>query len=326
MIFLYILTFSIEKMCTFALVKTDDAIQLFADYISTERRLATGTVRYYVSEVERFGRYLGNQEILQIEEISPQDVRLWQMSLLEAGESAGTVTKQIAALRAWFKFLQKKGYINTDIMVKIASPKRPKRLPVFFRESEVEQIYNDIYPEGHDGELDKLVLRMLYETGMRRSELAHLTLDNINLNELSIKVRGKRNKERIIPIERELAQTISLFIALRDKTMAELRTKKPAAADTDRLLVNSRGRVVSGGMIYLIVKRYMSPRSNADRTSPHVFRHSFATHMLNEGANIDAIKELLGHSDLAATEVYTHVTKEHLKETYKHAHPRAIKK
>lgn len=313
-------------MCIFAIVKIDEAIQLFAAYVSTERRLADGTVRYYVGEVERFGRYLAGQEITQVEDIDAQDVRAWQMGLMEEGEAAGTVTKQIAALRAWFKFLRKKGYLSIDIMAKIAAPKRPKRLPVFFRLNEVEQIYDGIYPEGYDGELDKLVLRMLYETGMRRSELANLTLENINLDEPSIKVRGKRNKERIIPIENELAHNISQFIALRNKRMSELRSEKPTTGSTDRLLVNSRGREVSDGMIYLIVERYMSARSNAERTSPHVFRHTFATQMLNEGANIDAIKELLGHSDLAATEVYTHVTREHLKETYKHAHPRATKK
>jgi integrase/recombinase XerC len=307
-------------------VKIDEAIQRFTDYVSSERRLAEGTVRYYISEVERFGRYLYSQDIHLIEEISAQDVRSWQMSLMEEGEAAGTVTKQIAALRAWFKFLRKKGYTDTDIMVKITPPKRAKRLPIFFREDEVEQIYDDIYSNDYDGELDKLVLRMLYETGMRRSELANVTLGNINLDELTIKVRGKRNKERIIPIEDELAHNISRFIALRNTMVEELKAKKPTVANTDRLLVNSKGRVVSDGMIYLIVEKYMAPRSNAERTSPHVFRHTFATHMLNEGANIDAIKELLGHSDLAATEVYTHVTREHLKDTYKHAHPRATKK
>jgi integrase/recombinase XerC len=313
-------------VCIFAIVKIDEAIQRFTDYVSSERRLAEGTVRYYISEVERFGRYLYSQDIHLIEEISAQDVRSWQMSLMEEGEAAGTVTKQIAALRAWFKFLRKKGYTDTDIMVKITPPKRAKRLPIFFREDEVEQIYDDIYPNDYDGELDKLVLRMLYETGMRRSELANVTLGNINLDELTIKVRGKRNKERIIPIEDELAHNISRFIALRNTMVEELKAKKPTVANTDRLLVNSKGRVVSDGMIYLIVEKYMAPRSNAERTSPHVFRHTFATHMLNEGANIDAIKELLGHSDLAATEVYTHVTREHLKDTYKHAHPRATKK
>lgn len=313
-------------MCIFAIVKIDEAIQRFTDYVSSERRLAEGTVRYYISEVERFGRYLYSQDIHLIEEISAQDVRSWQMSLMEEGEAAGTVTKQIAALRAWFKFLRKKGYTDTDIMVKITPPKRAKRLPIFFREDEVEQIYDDIYPNDYDGELDKLVLRMLYETGMRRSELANVTLGNINLDELTIKVRGKRNKERIIPIEDELAHNISRFIALRNTMVEKLKAKKPTVANTDRLLVNSKGRVVSDGMIYLIVEKYMAPRSNAERTSPHVFRHTFATHMLNEGANIDAIKELLGHSDLAATEVYTHVTREHLKDTYKHAHPRATKK
>ena len=313
-------------MRIFANVKIDVAIQLFADYITVERRLAPSTCSYYIGEVTRFGRYLQTQQILEVDDIESYHVRNWQMGLLEDGESPGTITKQLAALRAWFKYLRKEKYCSRDIMVKITPPKMPKRLPVFFRESEVEKIYSDIFPNTFDGELDKLVLRILYETGMRRSELASLTMDNIDLTALTIKVRGKRNKERIIPIENELAQNISRYFALRNKREEELRMQNEHYSPTPRLLINGKGRPVSEGMIYLIVEHYMSGISNAERTSPHVFRHTFATHMLNEGANIDAIKELLGHSDLVATEVYTHVTREHLKETYKHAHPRANKK
>ena len=297
-------------------MKIDVAIQLFADYITVERRLAPSTCSYYIGEVTRFGRYLQTQQILEVDDIESYHVRNWQMGLLEDGESPGTITKQLAALRAWFKYLRKEKYCSRDIMVKITPPKMPKRLPVFFRESEVEKIYSDIFPNTFDGELDKLVLRILYETGMRRSELASLTMDNIDLTALTIKVRGKRNKERIIPIENELAQNISRYFALRNKREEELRMQNEHYSPTPRLLINGKGRPVSEGMIYLIVERYMSGISNAERTSPHVFRHTFATHMLNEGANIDAIKELLGHSDLVATEVYT----------YKHAHPRANKK
>ena len=157
---------------------------------------------------------------------------------------------------------------------------------------------------------------------MRRSELAGITLDCIDLSRLTIKVLGKRNKERIIPIESELAHNISKYLSLRNKLASEMELP----LSTDKLLVNSKGREVSASMVYSIVKKYMTVLSSADRISPHVFRHTFATHMLTEGANIDAIKELLGHSDLAATEIYTHVTREHLKETYKHAHPRATNK
>ena len=266
------------------------------------------------------------QQIVELGELEAYHVREWQMGLMNDGEAPGTILKQLAALRAWFKYLRRQGFYDRDIMAKVVPPKLPKRLPVFFRESEVERIYSDMFPHTYDGEMERLVLRMLYETGMRRSELAMLRLGGIDLSAKSVKVRGKGNKERIIPIENELAQNISRFLALREKKIEELKCADERYEATDRLLINGKGRAVSDGMIYLIVKRYMSPISTAERVSPHVFRHSFATHMLNEGANIDAIKELLGHSDLGTTEVYTHVAREHLKETYKHAHPRANKK
>ena len=307
-------------------MKIEEAIRYFADYVATEKRLAAGTRHYYVGEVERFGRYLATQKVEEVGEVEAYHVRDWQMGLMAEGEAAGTVLKQLAALQAWFKYLRRQGYYDRDIMAKVTPPKRPRRLPVFFRENEVERIYSDMFPDTFDGEMERLVLRMLYETGMRRSELAMLRLGGVDLWAKSIKVRGKGNKERIIPIENELAQNISRFLALRDMKIEELKCADEHYEETDRLLINGKGRAVSDGMIYVIVKRYMSPISTAERVSPHVFRHSFATHMLNEGANIDAIKELLGHSDLGTTEVYTHVAREHLKETYKHAHPRANKK
>ena len=307
-------------------MKIDEAIQLFTAYVTAEKRLAAGTVSYYVGEVERFGQYLKSQQIEDIEDIDTRDIRAWQMGLLEAGDAPGTVTKKLAALRAWFKYLRRQKLLNKDVMAPVKPPKAPKRLPVFFRESEVERIYGDIYPHTYDGEVHRIVLRILYETGMRRTELSALTLSGIDLGALTIKVRGKRNKERFIPIEPELAAGLKRYIELREAQLDSLRDIAACRAMTDRLLVNSTGRPLSAGMIYIIVKRYMPSLSDAERTSPHVFRHTFATHMLNEGANIDAIKELLGHSSLAATEVYTHVTREHLKESYKHAHPRANKK
>lgn len=306
-------------------MKTEDAITRFANHIEAERRLAEGTVRYYISVSNNLVQHLLSQGINDIEEINSNDIRTWLMGELERGEKSSTVIKQTAALRAFFKFLLKKGYLDHDIMAKITPPKSAKKLPIFFRETEVEKIYCDIYPDTFDGETHKMVLRLLYETGMRRSELASLTLASIDLHSLTIKVRGKRNKERIIPIEKEMANNISRYITLRKQMLESLSVEKPEFEPTERLLVNGKGKAVSDGMIYTIVERYMAANSNADRTSPHVFRHTFATHMLNEGANIDAIKELLGHSDLNATEVYTHVTREHLKETYKHAHPRATK-
>ena len=303
-----------------------DAIERFSDYVVTEKRLSEGTTSYYVGGVKAFAQYLYDQGVEELSEIDASQVRQWQMNLMEKGEAPGTVRKLLAALRAWFKYLRGQQLIDSDIMAKIISPRMSKRLPVFFRENEVEHIYDDIYPEGYEGELEKLVLRLLYETGMRRAELAGLTVGNIDLAGLTIKVRGKRDKERIIPIENELARNISHYLSLRNTKKGELSAEKPEVLADDHLLMTEKGKAVDTNVIYAIVRKYMSVLSTAERTSPHVFRHTFATQMLNEGANIDAIKELLGHADLSATEVYTHVTREHLRETYKHAHPRATKK
>ena len=307
-------------MRIFAVVKIEEAIQRFADHITVERHLSPTTVRYYVREAEDFAQYLASQEVTDIEKIEPYDVRDWLMVQMEKNSPA-TVRKKHAALSAWITYLRKNRYLARDIMASVSIPQQPTRQPIFFRESEVEHIYDDIYPPTYEGALAKLVLRMLYETGMRRSELAGLTVEDVSLDKLSIKVLGKGNKMRIIPIENELAHNISQYLALRDEKMAEEK-----AADSRRLLINSKGRPVSDSMIYSIVEQYMPALSNADRVSPHVFRHTFATHMLNEGADINAVKELLGHSSLDSTEIYTHMSRERLKETYKHAHPRATKK
>ena len=307
-------------MRIFAVVKIEEAIQRFADHITVERHLSPTTVRYYVREAEDFAQYLASQEVTDIEKIEPYDVRDWLMVQMEKNSPA-TVKKKHAALSAWITYLRKNKYLARDIMASVSIPQQPTRQPIFFRESEVEHIYDDIYPPTYEGALAKLVLRMLYETGMRRSELAGLTVQDVNLSKLTIKILGKGNKMRIIPIENELAHNISQYLALRDEKMAEEKT-----ADSRRLLINSKGRPVSDSMIYSIVEQYMPALSNADRVSPHVFRHTFATHMLNEGADINAVKELLGHSSLDSTEIYTHMSRERLKETYKHAHPRATKK
>lgn len=307
-------------MRIFAVVKIEEAIQRFADHITVERHLSPTTVRYYVREAADFAQYLASQEVTDIEKIEPYDVRDWLMVQMEKNSPA-TVKKKHAALSAWITYLRKNKYLARDIMASVSIPQQPTRQPIFFRESEVEHIYDDIYPPTYEGALAKLVLRMLYETGMRRSELASLTVQDVNLSKLTIKVLGKGSKMRIIPIENELAHNISQYLALRDEKMAEEK-----AADSRRLLINSKGRPVSDSMIYSIVEQYMPTLSNADRVSPHVFRHTFATHMLNEGADINAVKELLGHSSLDSTEIYTHMSRERLKETYKHAHPRATKK
>lgn len=298
-------------------MKINEAIEQFHSYIANERRMAAGTVCNYIADLQDFSQWLELQQITDLGEISAREVRAWQMEHMDRGENPGTVKRRLSSLSSFFLYLRRHNLFNSDIMAKVSAPRQPKRLPVFFKEGELEHLYDEgLFPDDFIGQRDKLMLRMLYETGIRRSELAGLKIQSVDFSSLTIKVLGKRNKERIIPIESELAHNISEYIALKEQ-------EKGAS---EWLFVGRKGGQITTNDIYLTVKKYMPQLSNADRISPHVFRHSFATHILNEGGNIQAIKELLGHADLATTEVYTHVTRQHLKEVYSHAHPRAGQK
>ena len=298
-------------------MRVDEAIERFHSYIANERRMASGTVYNYTEDLRDFSRWLAAQGITELGEVTAREVRSWQMDHMDRGENPGTVKRRLSSLSSFFRYLRRHGLFDTDIMAKVSAPRQPKRLPVFFKEGELEHLYDDgLFADDFMGRRDRLMLRLLYETGIRRSELAGLRVSAVDFSSLTIKVLGKRNKERIIPIESELAHNISEYLALKEQ-------EKGAS---EWLFVGRKGRQITVQDIYNTVKKYMSSLSNADRISPHVFRHSFATHILNEGGNIQAIKELLGHADLATTEVYTHVTREHLKEVYGQAHPRARKK
>lgn len=297
-------------------MKIDECIDKYLLYISSERRLSPLTVEKYGQILHIFAEYASELQIEYVKDIHVNDIRNWQISLMEEGKSPRTTAAYIVALRSWFKYMKQRGYSKSNIMEAIAAPKTPKTMPVIFKESEVEKIYNeDIFPKSFEGERDKLILRLLYETGMRRAELAGLTDQSVDLSAKTIRVFGKRKKERLIPIESELANNIKRYFSL----------KKEIDVEGNALFTDRKGKPITGGMIYYIVKKYMRVLSVSEKTSPHVFRHTFATGMLNEGANIDAIKELLGHGSLTATEIYTHVTREHLKEAYRHSHPRARK-
>ena len=298
-------------------MKISEAIERFHSYIANERRMALGTVRNYTGDLNDFALWLSDQGINDLDEVAAREVRAWQMEHMDRGELPGTVKRRLSSLSSFFRYLRRHGLFDSDIMAKVSAPRQSKRLPVFFKEGELEHLYDEgLFPDDFIGCRDRLMLRMLYETGIRRSELAGLKVQSVDFSSLTIKVLGKRNKERIIPIESELAHNISEYLALKEQ-------EKGAS---EWLFVGRKGGQITVQDIYLTVKKYMPLLSNADRISPHVFRHSFATHILNEGGNIQAIKELLGHADLATTEVYTHVTREHLKEVYTYAHPRAGKK
>ena len=290
-----------------------DAIERYLQYLTVRHRSPL-TVSTYRAVYDSFALFLEAEAVDEVCDITVHHVREWQMALVEADTAASTMRKRLSALRSWFTYMRREGWVENDVMAKVSTPKMPQRLPIFFRENEVEHIYDaGIFDDSFEGERDKLMLRILYETGIRRSELEHLTEDRVNLSDRSIKVLGKGDKERIVPINDELAQTIATY----------LQHKHALGSYDSQLLVDDKGRAITNSKIYTTVRKYMRPLSHADRVSPHVFRHTFATHMLNEGADIMAIKELLGHASLDATQIYTHVTREHLKTAYKHAHPRA---
>lgn len=298
-------------------MKVAEAIDRFHNYIANERRLAPGTVHNYILDLEDLVQWLADQQITDLDDLTAREVRSWQMDHMDRGENPGTVKRRLSSLSSFFRYLRRHGLFDRDIMAKVAAPRQPKRLPVFFKENELEHLYDEgLFPDDFIGQRDRLMLRMLYETGIRRSELAGLRTASVDLSALTIKVLGKRNKERIIPIENELAHNIQQFLALKEQ-------EKGAS---EWLFVDRKGRQISTDEVYRTVRKYMTLLSNADRISPHVFRHSFATHILNEGGNIQAIKELLGHENLATTEVYTHVSREHLQEVYTNAFPRGRKK
>lgn len=293
-----------------------ESVDKFLDHIANERRLSPRTVESYSDTLVRFTAFLAEQESVELADLDARQIRDFQMELMDTGHTPRTTNKMLSAIHSWCRYLRKKGWIAYDPFQKVSTIKTDKKLPIFYKENEVEHIYDaELFPDTFEGQRDRLLLRILYETGIRRSEAVGLTEASVDLDALQVKVLGKRNKERLIPIENELAHNIRRFLAL----------KRERGISTESLLPNENGTPLTSSKLYTTVRKYMAQISTADRISPHVFRHSFATHMLNEGANIDAIKELLGHTDLMATEVYTHVTREHLKEAYSHAHPRSKK-
>lgn len=298
-------------------VKVRHAIASYLEHLTTEQRRSPKTIVTYRTVLDDFAHYLEQQDLRNVAEITSNEIRDWQAEHAEAGDAANTILKRLTILRSWFTYMRRQEWVKKDVMAKVSKPKRPHTLPIFFREKEVEKIYNaGLFHDDFEGERDKLLLRILYETGVRRSEVVGLTEASADLGNLGIKVLGKRNKERIIPIENELAQSIQNY----------LDHKHQLPQYDEQLFVDANGKAISDKKVYSLVKKYMGPLSTAERVSPHIFRHTFATQMLNEGATINAIKELLGHASITTTEIYTHVTREHLKDVYKHAHPRVLQK
>lgn len=284
----------------------------FIFFLTSEKRFSNHTITAYKNDLLQFFSFLKKDHLLtnDLELISFKIIRNYVAFLLESDIKARSVNRKISTLRSYFKFLVRMDYLSTNPMLKIIPPKSVKKIPVFVDQDSMLALLNEVsFEKGFIGERDKLIIELFYVTGVRLSELINIKISDINFDGCSVKVLGKRNKERIIPLSNSIANEISSFILKYD-----LRTY---------LFTNLKKQKVYNKLVYRVVKKYISKISSIDKNSPHILRHTFATHMLNNGADINAIKELLGHANLSATQVYTHNTIDKLKLIYKQAHPRA---
>jgi integrase/recombinase XerC len=295
--------------------RTDLMVSSFLKYLQYEKRYSPHTIQSYHGDLLQFEAFLSEiDEKLVIQEADYQVLRSWIISLMEDSLEPRSVNRKMASLRAFYKFLLKEGIISTDPSRKLKGVKTPRKLPSFVKESELMELLDGAsFEESFQGYREKVILELLYGTGIRLSELINLKQNQIDSFEKVIKVLGKRNKERIIPFNSELGKTIEEYKKHRDKEIGILDS------DTTLLLTDS-GEPTYPMFIYRVVKKNLQLTS-ADKKNPHILRHSFATHLLNKGADLNAVKDLLGHSSLAATQVYTHNTIEKLKSVHKQAHP-----
>lgn len=294
------------------------AIDKFKRYLEFEKRYSTHTLKAYQKDIEQFFSFL--KETYAIESaklISQVIIRSWLISLKEESISTRTINRKISCLKTFFRFLIKEGEIIDNPMLKILSPKTSKKLPIFIEEEKMEMLFDEVdFGEGFEATRDRLILDILYSTGIRLSELINLKLEDIDFQKYQIKVLGKRNKERIIPFSKGINNLILNYITLKNNYFSNRITDS-------YLFLSKTGKKAYPKLIYRLVNNYLSKITTLKKLSPHVLRHTFATHMLNNGAELNAIKELLGHANLSATQIYTHNSIEKLKKVYKQAHPRA---
>lgn len=292
-------------------------IDSFLKHLQYEKRFSPNTVLAYQNDLFQLLDFLLTVHSLRdIRLANHAMVRSWIIHLSESGIEPASVNRKIACLRTFFKFLLVRQMISKDPMAKIRVLKTKKRLPSFVREDEmVNLLDNHIFDEGFEGWRDRLILELFYGTGIRLSELLNLKETSIDLSNRTIKVLGKRNKERIIPFSQNLVTIIENYLAVRNRDVEK--------KDHGNLFVRANGEPCYPMMIYKTVKKYLGKFSSVEKRSPHVLRHTYATHLLNNGADLNAVKDLLGHSSLAATQVYTHNSMDKLKKVFDQAHPKA---
>ncbi|GGF31944.1 tyrosine-type recombinase/integrase [Echinicola rosea] len=290
----------------------------FINYLEHEKRASAHTVLAYEKDLEQFKEFLKlsfNTE--DITQAGHGEIRAWIVDLVEQQLSATTVNRKMATLRSFYKFLLRSGEISKDPTYKLRALKTPKKLPEFVQESTMEQLLNEVtYEADFEGQRDKMVMEFLYMTGVRLSELIGLRWADINLSDKTVKVYGKRKKQRIIPLTDILLGNIILYKKEFKETFSNVN-------ESDYFIVTISKKQAYPMIIYRIVRKYLDLFAQTSKRSPHLLRHTFATHLLNKGADLNAVKDLLGHANLAATQVYTHNSMEKLKAVFDQAHPKA---
>lgn len=290
---------------------------LFFNYITHEKRYSPHTVKAYTSDIFSFCQSLGSNDDSRLLEVSSRDIRTWLIELAGTNLSPRSYKRKLSSVKAFYKFLLREGIIKKVPTDSIIVPKHQNPLPEFYSSGETTRLFeNVVFPDGFVGFRDKLIIQLFYLTGIRLAELVNLRINDIDYSIQRVSVLGKRNKQRNIPLSISTLQLISSYLALREKDFGNVK-------NNDYLFIKQNGEKVYPRLIQRLVHKYLSQVTTSEKTNPHKLRHTFATHMLNNGADLNAVKELLGHANLAATEIYTHNTYEKLKSVYKQAHPRA---
>lgn len=287
----------------------------FIDYLQYEKRYSSHTVIAYKKDLDQFVQFC-TEEVgdFDVKRVDAKLVRSWIVSLMEKNLTPRSVNRKVTTIKSFFKFLMKEQIVENNPATLLALPKIRKKLPNFVEENNLNHLLDDgFFDESFTAIRDKLIITLLYGTGIRLAELLNLKEADFNKKEHSIRVLGKRKKERVIPYPISINKLLDLYVKLKEETIG---------SKTERLLVTEGGKPVYEKLIYRVVKNNLAKVTLLEKKSPHVLRHTYATHLLNKGADLNAVKELLGHSNLAATQIYTHTTFERLHDIYKQAHPR----
>ena len=291
-------------------------IQPFINYLKFEKRYALNTIISYQNDIESFFAFTqqtyGSTEI---KELTHTYIRSWLAALKDEKLKARSINRKISALKSFFKYQLKAGLIQQTPMSKVIAPKNEKRLPGFVSSKDIKTLFQQVsFPDTWTGRTERLLLLIFYNTGMRLSEVINLKDSQISSYNCSLKILGKGNKERVVPVSKELMDEITFYRAER---------RQNNLSEFEWILVTEKGKQLSPRSVYNIVKKYLSLVTTVEKKSPHILRHSFATHLTNNGADINAVKELLGHTSLSSTQIYTHNTIDKLKRVYNKAHPKA---